>query len=317
MTISPELNAASYPDSGPSPLNTIMHLGTLIVLSATCGAALTLALGNPEGAKGSAVTLLLLTLAAVIVILIRFNSTVSKLNGERERLGKIVTERMESPEIDALSDFYKSALDNTKANIMIADKDNSIIYMNKAADALFKAQEKGIQQHLPDFDAYSLIGSSMDVFHENPAHQKALIEALTQTYESSAVVADITFSIIASPIFDSNGYRLGTVVEWEDISKEVLARKQAEENSRLSQALNCASANIMVADADDTIIYMNDTVREMFSAAESDIREELQHFNVSTLIGQSMDIFHKNPDHQRHLVKNLTRTHVAPEVRVA
>ncbi|GAB5499983.1 MAG: methyl-accepting chemotaxis protein [Pseudohongiellaceae bacterium] len=297
-------------------MNTALNLGALVVSSATCGAILTLTVGNNE-APALKIALFLLTLAALSVILVRFNSTVSKLNTERKRLWKLVNEGIGTTEIDVLKDFYKSALDNTNANIMIADKDNSIIYMNSAADSLFKTQEKEIQKHLPDFDAYSLIGSSMDVFHKDPAHQKALIEALTKTYKSSAVIADITFSIIASPIFDSNGYRIGTVVEWEDISKEMLARRQAAANSRLSQALNCASANIMVADADDTIIYMNDTVRAMFTAAESDIREELQHFNVSTLIGQSMDIFHKNPDHQRNLIKNLTHTYVAPEVRVA
>jgi uncharacterized membrane protein (Fun14 family) len=115
-------------------LNTALNLGALVVSSATCGAILTLTVGNNE-APALKIALFLLTLAALSVILVRFNSTVSKLNSERKRLWKLVNEGIGTTEIDVLKDFYKSALDNTNANIMIADKDNSIIYMNSAADS--------------------------------------------------------------------------------------------------------------------------------------------------------------------------------------
>lgn len=221
-----------------------------------------------------------------------------------------------TPADEALSDMATTALAAINANVMIADQSNTIVYMNEAVKALFARHEKKIREQIPEFDASSLIGTSMDVFHKNPAHQRRLIDALQETYSSSATVAGITFTITASPIFDADARRTGTVVEWEDISLELEARQQAQENSRLRQALDRASANIMVADEHNCIIYMNDTVRRMFLTAADDIRQDLPDFRVDQLIGQSMDVFHKQPEHQRKLIENLTEPYTAPAASV-
>lgn len=219
--------------------------------------------------------------------------------------------------IDAtMNGMSRTALDAINANVMIADQDNTIVYMNDAVKALFAKHDKKIREQIPQFDASTLIGTNMDVFHKNPAHQKALVGSLQDTYSSTATVAGITFTITASPIFDTSARRLGTVVEWEDISLELEAQQQAQENSRLRQALDRASANIMVADENNCIIYMNDTVRQMFLKAADDIRQDLPDFRVDQLIGQSMDVFHKKPEHQRELIRNLTEPFTAPAARV-
>lgn len=221
---------------------------------------------------------------------------------------------LEAP--DSIHQYFETALDNTDANIMIADSDNTIIYMNQAAASLFEKNEAKIKQHLPQFEARKLIGSNMDAFHRDPAHQQHLVKNLDSRYVAHATIADITFSITASPIYQSDGSRLGTVVEWQDISLELAAKDQAIENSRLRQALDSASANIMVADADHVISYMNDTVQSMFQEAESDIREVIPDFTVSKLIGQNMDVFHKNPKHQRSIIENLESTYTAPQAHM-
>jgi len=56
---------------------------------------------------------------------------------------------------------------------------------------------------------------------------------------------------------------------------------------------------------------MNDAVAGLLKDAESDLKRELPHFNVSTLIGTNIDGFHKNPGHQRGLLQNLTSAHRA------
>lgn len=76
-------------------------------------------------------------------------------------------------------------------------------------------------------------------------------------------------------------------------------------------ALEKLTANIMMADAKLNITYMNSAVRELMQEAEADLKVELPQFNVKNLVGQNIDIFHKNPKHQRGMLAGLTKTHRA------
>ncbi len=46
----------------------------------------------------------------------------------------------------------------------------------------------------------------------------------------------------------------------------------------------------------------------MLQLAEADLRKELPHFDIANLMGQSIDVFHKNPAHQRQMLDALTAT---------
>ncbi|MBK8971154.1 MAG: PAS domain S-box protein [Hahellaceae bacterium] len=89
------------------------------------------------------------------------------------------------------------------------------------------------------------------------------------------------------------------------------ANVRAAEGARLRQALDAVSANVMMADDRNNIIYLNRAVVSTLRIAESDIQKDLPVFNVSTLMGASIDIFHKNPSHQQNLLKHLNKTHNA------
>jgi methyl-accepting chemotaxis protein len=76
-------------------------------------------------------------------------------------------------------------------------------------------------------------------------------------------------------------------------------------------ALDALGANVMLADAQLNITYMNDSVRDLLQDAESDLKKELPRFAMSTLIGSSIDVFHKNPSHQRNMLAALKKPHNA------
>ena len=76
-------------------------------------------------------------------------------------------------------------------------------------------------------------------------------------------------------------------------------------------ALAHIRANVMIADGKLNITYMNDAVRKLLTAAEQDLKKELPRFAVDTLIGSNIDIFHKNPSHQRNMLAHLTKPHSA------
>lgn len=120
----------------------------------------------------------------------------------------------------------KQALDNVATNVMVADTDYNIIYLNKGVQQMFETAEDDIRQDLPDFETASLLGKNIDGFHQRPEHQRHILEKLNGTFESTLKVGGRTFNFIANPVLGDRDQRIGTVVEWQDRTQEVSIQKE-------------------------------------------------------------------------------------------
>ncbi|MBV1877666.1 MAG: methyl-accepting chemotaxis protein, partial [Pseudomonadales bacterium] len=155
-------------------------------------------------------------------------------------------------------------------------------------------------------------GTCVDDFHANPAHQRGMLDGLKDTYETDLDLAGLTFGLIATPVFDNAGNRSGTVVEWNDkteaIAAQLIADTTAAENARVKMALDNVGTATMITDVDLNVIYTNNSAITMMRNAEADIRTDLPNFEAAAIIGSNIDIYHKNPSHQRNLVGGLRGT---------
>ena len=232
--------------------------------------------------------------------------TDSKMSGVLEHLQHAILATAQKRSVEIIT---KSGLDVCQTNVMIADENMNIIYMNQELNKMLQEAESDIRKDLPQFNVSQLIGTNPDIFHKNPAHQRGMIERLNQAYTTNLNVGGRKLQLIATPVFDDNQKRLGTVIEWEDKTAELAAKEEQEkianENARIRSALEVCQTNVMVADEDMTIVYMNSELTKMLSNAESDIKKDVPSFDASKLIGQNPDIFHKNPAHQRRMIQEL------------
>ena len=122
----------------------------------------------------------------------------------------------------------KTALDNVSSSVMMVDNNASIIYLNKAAQQLFSDTEVDLQRDLPEFNATALLGVSIDRFHQYPQHQRALLENLKESFTTEVEIGGRALRLIANPVIDDAGERLGSAVEWSDRTAEVAVEKQVE-----------------------------------------------------------------------------------------
>ncbi|HET8705938.1 MAG TPA: HAMP domain-containing protein, partial [Pseudomonadales bacterium] len=99
----------------------------------------------------------------------------------------------------------RKALDSCQANVMMADNDMHITYLNQSATRMFKDAEADLRKDLPRFNADTLLGANADVFHKNPAHQRNLLETLRQPYKSRVSTGGRTFDLIATPVVNDAG----------------------------------------------------------------------------------------------------------------
>jgi len=87
-------------------------------------------------------------------------------------------------------------------------------------------------------------------------------------------------------------------------------------NQVLMTAMDTASTNMMVADSHFTIKSINKSLKSMFERNEAKLKQALPNFSLESVVGSNMDIFHKNPSHQRQMVAQLT-TSWSGELKVA
>lgn len=127
----------------------------------------------------------------------------------------------------ASSSRIKQALDQVTGNVIMADADYQIIYLNHAAEVMFKKNEADFRKDLPDFNAETLVGSNIDIFYKNPAHQRGMLDTLKETISEDMVIGGRNMVVIATPVY-SDERRLGTVVEWLDKTQEVNIQNEIE-----------------------------------------------------------------------------------------
>jgi len=220
-----------------------------------------------------------------------------------------------APAVAAEDETYQPAVVAATSQIMVADKDFNITYANPAALEMFGNAEADIKEVLPHFDINKVIGSNIDIFHKDPSHQRRLVGALQNTYKGEINVGKRIFQVIATPTFNSAGERQGTVVEWQDLTADRADERErqalAEKSARIGAALDKTSTNIMISDADYNIIYMNDAVQEMMARNAHELGKLIPGFDATNLVGQNIDVFHRDPSHQRRVLDKLTTQYAA------
>ena len=210
----------------------------------------------------------------------------------------------------------QGAIDQSNTANMMIDRDFIITYANKATLVLLKEHERTFQQKWPGFkaDPEAVMGTCIDAFHKNPAHQRALLDDVNNLpYSTDIQIEHLTFRLNVTAILDASGSYIGNSLEWADVTAE---RAKSIEVGRLSSAIEGMTTNVMMADTQGMIVYANPAVQTMLRRREAQLRTGLPSFSVDTMVGTNFDTFHKNPAHQQNLLGNPNNLPHTVEIKV-
>ena len=238
----------------------------------------------------------------------------------REQMGRMADQLAENGRM-------RSALDNADAAITVSDENNVLVYMNKAARSLFGDLAPAISRKHPGFNVDRLLGGRLRDYFDDEKGRAAFSRPLDSTITVDALMGERHIRFVASPVYDAEKNYLGRVTQWTDRTDELAAaeaeaqrleqeRSLARENARIRAALDRVGSAVMVADNDYNIIYLNESLEKMFREVETQLREVLPGFDAGSLRGKNMDVFHRDPSHQRALLDSARST-VDNEVEVA
>ena len=184
----------------------------------------------------------------------------------------------------------RRSIDSSSALVMIADSDHTIVYVNDTLKRMLVRAEPEIRKTLPQFQAEAAVGANIDIFHKNPSHQRRMIDALTNTHDTRLTLGSIRFALSINPVRNESGERIGTVVEWRDVTAEesilgdmdsvVSAAVEGDFSQRItlseaepSLTLAAERVNTLIASVDTGVA---ETERVMQRIAEGDLKDEMR-----------------------------------------
>ena len=192
----------------------------------------------------------------------------------------------------------QSMIENSPINTMYADRDLVLRYMNPASAKKLKS----LQPYLP-CPVEAMVGQSIDIFHKNPERQRRLLADPSNLPRKAQIsVGPEILALSLSEIQGKQGEYLGTMATWEVVTEQIRLEQEA---ARVQSMMENSPINTMYADRDLIIRYMNPASKETLKGLQ-----QYLPCPVDELVGQCIDVFHKNPVHQRKMLadpSNLPR----------
>ena len=106
-----------------------------------------------------------------------------------------------------------------------------------------------------------------------------------------------------NPVMDENGRAYKIVKIASDITATKTAALEAEaESQKISEMMRQLPLNVMLCDSDLVLTYMNDACYKTIKSIEHSLP-----VRADEMIGTCIDVFHKNPEHQRKLLGDPKR----------
>jgi methyl-accepting chemotaxis protein len=153
----------------------------------------------------------------------------------------------------------KQMVENAPVNLLYADLDLKIQYMNRKAEETLKR----LEAHLP-IKVNQMLGKSIDVFHKAPEHQRRILGDPRNMPRTAMInVGPELFELSISAMLDNNGTYIGPMITWEVVTAKVEMAKREAETAADIKAVN----QLLLA------LGRCRTVRDVITSALSAVRE--------------------------------------------
>ena len=183
-------------------------------------------------------------------------------------------------------------VEHAPINIMLADRDLNIVYLNRASIRTLKSIE-----HLLPVKVDQIPGKSIDIFHKDPARvRRVLASDKNLPHKAMIELGPEKLDLLATAIYDEAGNHVGVMLTWSVATERV--RLEAE-LARILCMMENSPTNVIFADRELKIQYLNPASMRTLKTIE-----HLLPVKVEQMIGQCIDLFHKDPAHQRRLLAN-------------
>ncbi|MFT6558757.1 methyl-accepting chemotaxis protein [Sneathiella sp.] len=116
----------------------------------------------------------------------------------------------------------KEALDTCAANIMVANDQDEIIYCNQSLLKMLGKASVDVARYVPGFKVENLNGSTLKDFCKGNEYKLNIAKSVRTE------MGQKTFNLTFSPVIGDGNMRLGTTVEWEDLTEALIVQDEID-----------------------------------------------------------------------------------------
>jgi methyl-accepting chemotaxis protein len=181
---------------------------------------------------------------------------------------------------DLLPALRLAALDRVSSAVMFTDRDLKITYANETTKKMLVKYADHFRTLWAGFDPQNILGTCVDVFHKNPAHQRRMLADPSRLpHKAQIQVGPFTFALHIHANLDANGEYVGTMLEWSDVTA-------AREQSAQLAAIDKAQASIEFS-MDGTILSANENFLRTLGYGLEEIKGKHHSLFVEPVYGGS------------------------------
>ncbi len=160
------------------------------------------------------------------------------------------------------------ALDSAVTAIMMIDRDFTITYANQSTLNMLAEHEQTLSQAFPGFRVEGLVGTNIDVFHNNPSHQRALLsDPNNLPYNTDINLGPLAFRINVTAMHNDKGDYVGNMLEWYNVTEEKL--RNADVHGQF-EAVDKVMG-VISFEMDGTIIDINDNFLDVVGYSREEV----------------------------------------------
>jgi methyl-accepting chemotaxis protein len=132
-----------------------------------------------------------------------------------------------------LVELYRSMLDYVPVNILLADMDANIVFMNQSSYKTLQTLS-----HLLPVPVDKIVGGSMDVFHKKPQHQRGIVaNDRNLPHQAKIKLGEHILHLNVFALYNKAGTYMGPMVTWSIITeREKMVAAISESSTKLSAA---------------------------------------------------------------------------------
>ncbi len=166
------------------------------------------------------------------------------LDGKPAKVVKYAIDITATKQLERDVQKYRPMMENAPMNVMLADLDLKIQYLNPASSKTLAT----LEQYLP-VKASQMLGQNIDIFHKDPSHQRRLLgNPKNLPHKAQIEVGPEKLDLLVSPIYDAEGKYIGPMVTWEVVTQKLenerRVKEAAEAERRRAEEMRVTANNI-------------------------------------------------------------------------
>jgi methyl-accepting chemotaxis protein len=218
-------------------------------------------------------------------------SPILDLNGKPLKVIKFATDVTNVVLARQRGALLSQVVDTVQTAIMMVDRDFVVTYANQATTAMLARYAEEFRKIWPAADLGKIVGTCIDIFHKNPAHQRRMLsDPAILPHRAEISVGPLRFSLCVSATYDAEGKYSGNILEWAEITERYRREKATVEligNMEKTATSLATAAEDLTKVSQQLTVNAGDTAQQA-NAASATSEEVSANVNVVAASSEEM-----------------------------